>query len=73
MLTDLLLEDYQNFPEVHQLGEESARFIRNEMRATWGQDHLTVLSEEESQCWLLGVSYIIGNHIFYNKSNFLGS
>ena len=26
------------------------------MEATWGQEHLAVLSEDEAQCWLLGVS-----------------
>ena len=25
------------------------------MEATWGQGHLTVLSEDEAQHWLLGV------------------
>ena len=34
VLTDMLLEDYSKFPEVCQLGEESARFIRNEMEVT---------------------------------------
>ena len=55
MLTDLLLEKWKNFPEVRQLGEESARFIRSQMEATWGQSHLAVLDEEEAQKWLLGV------------------
>ena len=55
-LTDLLLEKWKNFPEAHQLGEESARFIRSELEATWGQIHLSVLSEDEAQKWLLGVS-----------------
>ena len=56
VLTDLLIENYKNFPEARQLGEESARFIRQEMEATWGQGHLAVLSEDEAQRWLLGVS-----------------
>ena len=56
VLTDLVIENYKNFPEARQLGEESARFIRQEMEATWGQGHLAVLSEDEAQCWLLGVS-----------------
>ena len=56
VLTDLLLEKWKNFPEARQLGEESACFIRSEMEATWGQSHLAVLSEEEAQKWLLGVS-----------------
>ena len=55
VLTDLLIENYKNFPEARQLGEESARFIRQEMEATWGQSHLAVLSEDEAQRWLLGV------------------
>ena len=55
-LTDLLLEKWKNFPEARQLGEESARFIHSELEATWGQSHLSVLSEDEAQKWLLGVS-----------------
>ena len=55
VLTDLVIENYKNFPEARQLGEESARFIRQEMEATWGQGHLTILSEDEAQRWLLGV------------------
>ena len=55
VLTDLVIENYKNFPEARQLGEESARFIRQEMEATWEQDHLVILSEDEAQCWLLGV------------------
>ena len=55
MLTDLVIENYKNFPEARQLGEESASFIRQEMEATWGQGHLAVLSEDEAQHWLLGV------------------
>ena len=51
----MLLEKWKNFPEARQLGEESARFIRSEMEATWEQSHLTVLDEQEAQKWLLGV------------------
>ena len=51
-----MIENYKNFPEARQLGEESARFIRQEMEATWGQGHLAILSEDEAQHWLLGVS-----------------
>ena len=58
MLTDMLLEKWKNFPEARQLGE-SARFIRSELEATWGQSHLAVLSEEEAQKWLLHVSVYI--------------
>ena len=56
VITDLLLADYKNFPQVRELGEDSARFIREEMERTWGQSHLAVLSEDESQSWLLGVT-----------------
>ena len=58
VLTDLLLEKWKNFPEARQLGDESACFIRGELEATWGQSHLAILSEEEAQKWLLGVSII---------------
>ena len=56
VLTDFVIENYKNFPEARQLGEESARFILQEMEATLGQGHLAVLSEDEAQRWLLGVS-----------------
>ena len=59
VLTDLLLEKWRNVPEARQLGEESAKFFHKEMEATWGQGHLAVLSEDEAQKWLLGVSFII--------------
>ena len=51
------MDNYKNFPKVRQLGEDSACFICQEMEVTWGQQHLAVLSEDEAQCWLLGVSY----------------
>ena len=35
-LTDFMLEDYKNFPKVPELGEETARYIRQEMEDTWG-------------------------------------
>ena len=54
-LADLLLSDLKNFPQVRELGETSARFIREELEKTWGSSHLSVLSEEEAQKWLLGV------------------
>ena len=54
-LADLLLSDMKNFPQVRELGETSARFIREELEKTWGSIHLVVLSEEEAQKWLLGV------------------
>ena len=55
MLTDLLLEDFKSFGTCQELGEESAKFIRNELETTWGSSHLTVLDEQEAQKWLLGV------------------
>ena len=55
VLTDFLLEDYKNFPKTPELGEETARYIRQEMEATWGSEHLSVLPEEEAQHWILGV------------------
>ena len=54
-LTDFLLEDYKNFPKVPELGEETARFIRQEMEDTWGEEHLCVLPKDEAQRWILGV------------------
>ena len=57
VLTDLLLEKWRNVPEARRLGDETARFFRREMEKTWGQTHLAVLSEEEAQKWLLGVSF----------------
>ena len=56
VLTDLVIENYKNFPEARQLGEKLARFIRQEMEATWGQDYLAILGEDEAQHWLLGIS-----------------
>ena len=56
VLSDMLLEDFKNFPQVRELGESSAPFICQEMEKTWGEGHLAVLSEEEAQNWLLGVS-----------------
>ena len=56
MITNFLLKDYKNFPQIRELGKDSARFIREEMERTWGQSHLAVLSEDESQSWLLGVT-----------------
>ena len=35
-LTDFMLEDYKNFPKVPELGEETARYIRQEMEAVGG-------------------------------------
>ena len=51
-----MLEDYKNFPKVPEFGEETARYIRQEMEDTWGSEHLSVLPEDEAQQWILGVS-----------------
>ena len=53
---DIFFEDFKNFPQVRELGEESARFVREEMEHSWGDSRLTVLSEDEAQRWILGVS-----------------
>ena len=53
---DIFFEDFKNFPQVRELGEESARFVREEMEHTWGDSRLAVLSEDEAQRWILGVS-----------------
>ena len=74
VLTDLLLEKWRNVPEARQLGEESAKFFRQEMEATWGQGHLAVLSEDEAQKWLLGVSpfvFFLGLRILLSPSKIL--
>ena len=54
-ITDLFIEDFLNFPTTHELGEDSAHFVHEEMERTWGSQHLTILSEDEAQKWLLGV------------------
>ena len=54
-LADLLLEDFKSFGTCQELGEESARFICNELETMWGSSHLAVLDEQEAQKWLLGV------------------
>ena len=55
-ITDIFFEDFKNFPQTRELGEESARFVREEMEKTWGNSRLAVLSEDEAQRWILGVS-----------------
>ena len=35
-ITDIFFEDFKNFPQVRELGEDSARFVREEMEKTWG-------------------------------------
>ena len=54
-ITDIFFEDFKNFPQTRELGEESARFVREEMEKTWGDSRLTVLAEDEAQRWILGV------------------
>ena len=49
---DIFFEDFKNFPQVRELGEESARFVREEMENTWGDSRLAVLSEDKAQCWI---------------------
>ena len=55
-ITDIFFEDFKNFPQTRELGEESAQFVREEMEKTWGNSRLAVLSEDEAQQWILGVS-----------------
>ena len=63
-ITDIFFEDFKNFPQVRELGEDSARFVREEMEKTWGDSRMAVLSEDEAQKWILGV-------IFYTNSWFI--
>ena len=58
VITDIFVEDFLNFPTTCELGEDSARFVREEMERTWGKKHMAVLSEDKSQMWILGVSYL---------------
>ena len=55
-ITDIFFEDFKNFPQTRELGKESMRFVREEMEKTWGDSRLAVLSEDEAQRWILGVS-----------------
>ena len=64
------MENWKNFPEARQLGEDSARFIRREMESTWGQEHLAVLSEDEAQRWILGVSFLLLFFFLGTKGSF---
>ena len=57
-ITDIFFEDFKNFPQVRELGEESARFVREEMEKTWGDSRMAVLAEDEAQRWILGVTII---------------
>ena len=54
-ITDIFFEDFKNFPQTRELGEESARFVREEMEKTWGDSRLAVLTKDEAQKWILGV------------------
>ena len=51
----MFFEDFKNFPQVRELGEDSARFVREEMEKTWGDARMAVLPEDEAQRWILGV------------------
>ena len=57
-ITDIFVEDFLNFPTTRELGEDLARFVREEMECTWREKHMAMLSEDESQMWILGVSYL---------------
>ena len=46
-ITDIFFEDFKNFPQVRELGEE--------MEKTWGDARMAVLPEDEAQKWILGV------------------
>ena len=54
-ITDIFFKDFKNFPQTRELGEESARFVREEMEKTWGDTRLAILTEDEVQKWILGV------------------
>ena len=54
-ITDIFFEDFKNFPQVRELGKDSARFVREEMEKTWGDARMAVLPEDEAQKWILGV------------------
>ena len=55
-ITDIFFKDFKNFPQSRELGEESAKFVREEMEKTWGDSRLAVLAEDEVQKWILSVS-----------------
>ena len=64
-ITDIFFEDFKNFPQARELGEESARFVREEMEKTWGDSRMAVLPEDEAQKWILGVISIIFLFFFW--------
>ena len=53
----MFFEDFKNFPQVRELGKDSARFVREEMEKTWGDSRMAVLPEDEAQKWILGVIF----------------
>ena len=55
-MMDLFLEDFKNFSQNHEIGEESARFVREEMEKTWGDARMAVLAKDEAQKWILRVN-----------------
>ena len=63
-ITDMFVEDFLNFPTTCELGKDLASFVREEMERTWGEKHMAVLSKDESQMWLLGVSCF---SLFYSR------
>ena len=54
-ITDIFFEDFKNFPQAQELGEDSAWFVHEEMEKTWGDTRMAVLPEDEAQKWILGV------------------
>ena len=60
-ITDIFFEDFKNFPQTRELGEESTRFVCEEMEKTWGDSRLAVLAKDEAQKWILGVISITSN------------
>ena len=63
-IADIFFEDFKNFLQTQEIGEESARFVREEMEKTWGDSRLAVLGEDEAQKWILGVMIISYFHLF---------
>ena len=59
------MEDFLNFLTTRKLGEDSVRFVRKEMERTWGEKHMAMLSVDESQMWLLGVSWFFFSLFFF--------
>ena len=60
-ITDIFFEDFKNFPQTRELGEESTRLVCEEMEKTWGDSRLAVLAKDEAQKWILGVISITSN------------